>query len=368
MNQQQNGFQYESIVNFIVIVVSWIMIALLSIAFIIEYIKGARTALFVTGILSVGILSTAVGNAIYQRCPPHRSIRFITFAGFYVMYFVTLLTATTPITFTFVFPLAALYCIYLDRWFTIAVSGFIVLLNGYYIVSRFQSVSRQDVGEAAYNQFTTMMLIHSFVILLYMACLVAVVYVFTRMRKEMNLKIQEASDARLAEQLLFQQATTDGLTGLLNRSYFVEQVERRLKQGYSSSALVLMDIDNFKQINDTRGHIAGDMVLTEFAKVLQKHGAGSMVGRVGGEEFALFMSDRSPGECMQTVEQIRAHVESCVIRLEDDSQITVQVSGGISYDDKGGRSFEQLYQQADIALYESKNAGKNRITFTEMQG
>jgi methyl-accepting chemotaxis protein len=138
MMKQQSGFQYESIVNFIVVVTSWIMIVLLSIAFIIEYVKGARTGQFVASVLGVGIATTAIGSAMYLRNSLYRGIRLIMFGGFFLMYTVTLLTATTPITFTFVFPLAALYCIYLDRLFTATISGLILLLNGYYILSRFQ--------------------------------------------------------------------------------------------------------------------------------------------------------------------------------------------------------------------------------------
>ena len=102
--KEQKVFQYESAVNFIVVVVSWVMALILITGYVIEYAKGNRTFGFLLFIMSTGFVSVIVGTIFYIRNPLTRYMRYITFGGFYMMYVITLLTATTDITFTFVFP------------------------------------------------------------------------------------------------------------------------------------------------------------------------------------------------------------------------------------------------------------------------
>jgi methyl-accepting chemotaxis protein len=202
--RDRKPFQYERSVNFIVIAIGWIMVLILSAGFLIEYSRGARSLLFVSGIIGIGVLSISAANVLFLRSPQNRFTRYISFFGFYTMYVFTLLTATTSVTFTFVFPLAALFCIYLDRIFIAIVSLLIVLLNGVYIFNKLTTLDEASLGEAALNQFKTTILIHSFTILLFMSSLIAIVYIFTRMKGEMDRKIQETNDARLVEQSLHQ--------------------------------------------------------------------------------------------------------------------------------------------------------------------
>jgi len=359
-------FQYEKAVNLTVIVVSWGISLMLSVGYIIEFLKGARSLGFVFSILSIDIISVIAGTVLYKRNPLTRSVRYVTFIGFYIMYLFTLMTATTDITFTFVFPLATLFCMYLDRWFIAIVCSLVLLLNGVYVVEKLITVDKSAVGQAAYNQFTTTMLIHAFVLLLFMSSLLAIVYIFSRLKKTMDYKIQEAKDARLTEQTLLFQATIDGLTGLFNRSHFLNEVQEQLNVTSRASCLLLLDIDDFKQVNDTYGHIAGDHVLVEFSSILRMLFAEKgMVGRVGGEEFAVFLNGVSEEESCEVAELLRSSIQDSLIPLHDQKQIHITISVGIAYSNKVGVKFEELYQQADIALYQSKFSGKNRINLAE---
>lgn len=343
------------------------MVFILSVGYIIEYIKGNRSLGFVATLLSIGFLSVIVGTIFFIRYPLTSYVRYTTFVGFYLMYAYTLMSATTSVTFTFVFPLAMLFCMYIDRWFMSIVCSLILILNAVYIIGKFKMVDREDIGEVAYNQFTTTMMIHGFVLLLFMSSLLAVVYVFYLLKRTMDFKVQETIEARIVERKLFFQATIDELTGLFNRRHFLNQVQEQLDELNSNSALLLLDIDDFKQINDTYGHIAGDQVLIGFSLLLKNACAAnrSIVGRIGGEEFAVFLTKVSEEEAQQVAERVRSMIGTSKIPVNDQKQTIVTVSGGLAFVTRDGMKFEELYQRADIALYISKRNGKNTITVGE---
>lgn len=339
------------------------MVVILSAGFMIEFFKGTRPLSFVLPIISVGYISVIAGTFFYRNNPLTRYVRVATFSGFFIMYVFTLMTATTSVTFTFVFPLATLFCMYVDRWFMFIVCSFILLLNGLYIGNKLYSVSKQEIGEAAYNQFTTTMLIHSFVLLLFMSSLIAIVYVFHRLRRAMEYKVQEAHHAKETGQKLYAQATIDGLTGVFNRRHFVEKVREQLSGTGISFSLLLLDIDDFKKVNDVHGHLAGDQVLITISNLLRQAYADiGMVGRVGGEEFAVFLQGRSEDESLEMAEGLREMLKQTEIAINGEKLISVTTSGGIAYTDRSGMTFEELFQLADKALYTSKDSGKNQIT------
>jgi methyl-accepting chemotaxis protein len=232
--QKKKPFHYERSVNFIVLAIGWIMVLILSAGFFIEFSRGARSSEFTVGIISIGLLSMAAANAWYLRKRENQYTRYIEFGGFYVMYVFTLLTATTPVTFAFVFPLAALFCIYLDRIFIAIVSLLILLLNGYYIFNKLTALDQAALTDAALSQFKTTILIHGFTILLFMSGLIAIVYVFTRMKGEMDHKIQETNEARQLEQRLHQK-----LVDISNRvAVNSEEVYAIIEAQYHSSLSV----------------------------------------------------------------------------------------------------------------------------------
>lgn len=179
----------------------------------------------------------------------------------------------------------------------------------------------------------------------------------------MLIIISDRSDKKRYERELVHQATVDDLTGLFNRRHFMRLVKNHSTHGGAGMAMLLIDIDDFKYINDTYGHLAGDQALVAFSERIQHiYRNKGIVGRVGGEEFAVcfFASDESAA--LEEAEAFRMKMGDHFVKLNDGHMIQFTVSVGISYSEHTGASFEDLYRQADEALYMSKATGKNRVT------
>ncbi|WP_250658691.1 diguanylate cyclase [Alkalimarinus coralli] len=172
-------------------------------------------------------------------------------------------------------------------------------------------------------------------------------------------------DLREANEKLTLLATTDSLTNALNRRHFLErsrqEVERALR--FNRLAIVIMmDIDNFKEVNDTYGHAAGDEALRQVASISKRNlREQDLFGRMGGEEFAILAPENSLNDGIQLAERIGRSIEQTPIQIPPDSfQITVSI--GITVVTQASNSIEQLLQLADKGLYLSKENGKNRVT------
>ncbi len=159
-------------------------------------------------------------------------------------------------------------------------------------------------------------------------------------------------------------ARTDGLTGLLNRSAVLAdgqvQLQRLRRQG-RPLALLLIDVDHFKQINDRWGHLAGDEVLRHFAEVLQHglQGRDTLLGRYGGEEFVLVLAGSTQAEAMARAATIRTALQQNPARLAT-GPVTFTASIGLAMDDGQGE-LSTLLAAADAALYRAKAAGRDRL-------
>ncbi len=151
----------------------------------------------------------------------------------------------------------------------------------------------------------------------------------------------------------------DWLTGVYNRRGFEARV-RSLRAGQDVSvALIVCDVDNFKRINDVHGHQSGDKVLTRVAEVLQEAvRKNDVLGRIGGEEFGIFLPATDAPEARRCAERLRAAVEHAVRSPDDEAPITI--SAGVAHTD-GSESWDALYQRADARLYQAKRAGRNRV-------
>lgn len=161
-------------------------------------------------------------------------------------------------------------------------------------------------------------------------------------------------------------AITDVLTSLFIKRHFLATMEDLRAQAASNGgrpfALVLLDIDHFKKVNDTHGHLSGDLVLKHVAAVLRKGlRAGDMAFRYGGEEMAVLMPEASQEAAEQTAERLRVAVEKTTFHGEKGQVIPVTVSLGIAIH-RAGLTGENLISRADRALYASKHAGRNRVT------
>lgn len=176
---------------------------------------------------------------------------------------------------------------------------------------------------------------------------------------------QDVTSDRQALESLRQQAETDPLTGLANRAVFQaryrELVNDRVNHGFAS-ALVLIDLDGFKKLNDTFGHLAGDACLCEVAQRLRRafHNAG-LVGRLGGDEFAIILrAPTNPARIARVLQQTVMMLSRPLFwnghRLEVSASIGAAVVGH-----PHRRRIVELFAEADIALYDAKAAGRNRV-------
>ncbi|MFQ3221595.1 MAG: diguanylate cyclase [Paraglaciecola sp.] len=156
----------------------------------------------------------------------------------------------------------------------------------------------------------------------------------------------------------------DGLTGLYNRRFWEEQFVmeyKRDKRSESPSALIMLDIDNFKKVNDTYGHPAGDEVIKTLAGIIKKAiRETDLAGRYGGEEFAVILPDTPVANVEFVAERIRRLVEKCVV-VYDEINISFTVSIGIAGFKQTYRDSTQWLDMADKSLYQAKAAGKNRV-------
>ncbi len=163
---------------------------------------------------------------------------------------------------------------------------------------------------------------------------------------------------------LLQAARTDAKTGLANPRHWREVAERevaRARRGRQPLAVLLVDIDRFKRVNDTRGHLVGDLVLCAVAEELQAAvRPRDLVGRFGGEEFVLLLADAPPDTAVKSAERVRERVQR--MRLPgDDGGYGVTISVGVAALGPDAHDLEGLLQSADMALYEAKKAGRNCV-------
>lgn len=170
-------------------------------------------------------------------------------------------------------------------------------------------------------------------------------------------KLQDITGLKAREEQLLLQSIKDGLTGVFNKMAFEYRVEEKLKSG-RKGWLCMIDIDNFKEINDCFGHPAGDRILMQVGGMLcDIYPEPDLVGRVGGDEFVVFTSE---GNVHERAENLLNKVE-CIVP-EDEGRLSVSI-GIVSSSGKKGENYQKLFTRADRAMYHAKQAGKNRIAF-----
>jgi diguanylate cyclase (GGDEF)-like protein len=168
---------------------------------------------------------------------------------------------------------------------------------------------------------------------------------------------------RRSQQRFMRMARHDSLTGISNRQHFVDQCTAALIEGSRSAeplALVLFDLDHFKQINDSHGHAEGDWVLLRVSAECRDHLRDADVfGRLGGEEFAILLRQSTPGEAMAITERIRAAIGAP--SEEDRTIIRATASFGVACTTAFGYDLDRLLMKADEAMYAAKAAGRDRV-------
>ncbi len=183
-------------------------------------------------------------------------------------------------------------------------------------------------------------------------------------------EIEEAHrQARAAQAELRRLASIDELTGVANRRWFTAMASRELERCRRFNhqlALLMIDVDHFKRVNDTHGHAVGDEVLKAFTRILEGNlRSVDLLGRLGGEEFAVVLPEADENAALQTAERLRAAVESLQFPFEDGTVLRITTSVGISILAVSGESLDSLLARADSALYAAKGQGRNRVVLGE---
>ena len=187
---------------------------------------------------------------------------------------------------------------------------------------------------------------------------------FVNLNRELkNPKVIEISIYERTER----SAITDGLTGLYNHAYFLQALRReiqRSKRHDLKTSVAMFDLDDFKKLNDTRGHLEGDRVLMKAAALIKETLREiDIPARYGGEEFAVILPETSASGAFVVAERIRRRTEDHFRKKRGGPRVTV--SGGVAAYPEDAEILDDLIRRADEGLYRSKAAGKNRITLAQ---
>jgi diguanylate cyclase (GGDEF)-like protein len=176
------------------------------------------------------------------------------------------------------------------------------------------------------------------------------------------LQLRQRNEVLIRELEL--QASRDTLTGLVNRRYLLAEANQQLQTALRTPhrlALLIIDLDHFKQINDQYGHLAGDEVLVAVVDAFKRHlRTGDCLGRLGGEEFALFMPGATQAEATDMAERLRQAAAALQLNLQGHP-LRQTVSIGIALLQKDDVSLSTLMHRADQAMYAAKTQGRNRV-------
>lgn len=173
------------------------------------------------------------------------------------------------------------------------------------------------------------------------------------------------------QQNLFRAANMDSLTQLYNKKYFVDILSKEFsfaRRNNQDLSLMMIDIDHFKQMNDTHGHVAGDVVLKAVGQYLQKHlRLENTACRFGGEEFAVILRNVNGEQAFHIAERLRKEIETSKVVFKQ-KELSITISIGIStLSDEHYDTIEDFIQSADEALYEAKEKGRNRTIHKHLQ-
>jgi two-component system, cell cycle response regulator len=177
--------------------------------------------------------------------------------------------------------------------------------------------------------------------------------------EELYARLRAAERLATMHRDLVQLASLDPLTGIFNRRAFFERAEAALAQRPEDGALaaIMLDVDHFKRVNDVHGHAVGDRAIREVASLVS--GTGEIVGRLGGEEFAMLLPGRNLAGAMEIAERLRQEIMAVRLPLTDKVVIFTSSFGVAEWNP--GESLDETLLRADMALYSAKAAGRNQV-------
>lgn len=234
-----------------------------------------------------------------------------------------------------------------------------------------QSYNQQEVEQKISQGKLAILFIFSFFILL-----IGVVLFIWRLIKNHQVTeamadtLREANytlEERVKERTLALQhmASTDELTGIYNRRAFMEKADSLIVKCNTLDlkyGLLMLDIDNFKSVNDHYGHLVGDGVIKSVGASMRSVFLESGIfGRIGGEEFAAILPLGRKPDLLEIAEEIRSLIEENIIIINDELKISITVSIGITYPEHPYETLTQLLSNADVALYRAKRTGRNKV-------
>lgn len=184
-------------------------------------------------------------------------------------------------------------------------------------------------------------------------------------QENLRQQVEEATEElRRQRDAAERAARTDSLTGVASRGAFTETAEAEIQRALryrQPLCMVLIDLDHFKTVNDTHGHASGDAVLASFARtIFREVREVDVIGRLGGEEFAVLLPNISAGEAVQVAERMRYAVEASELRV-NGHPLQYTASFGVAEFDPRELSLSSLLSRADSALYDAKRRGRNRV-------
>jgi diguanylate cyclase (GGDEF)-like protein len=241
------------------------------------------------------------------------------------------------------------------------------------------ALSLSPILNAYLGYFTVMVLVQLFIMLMYddkthmivtylFIIYIPLIFLLSKSIYRFNVASIENTE-KLEENVknLYEISIIDSLTGVYNRRYFFESAQRHIalaQRDRADIALLMLDIDHFKNINDTYGHQAGDSVLRELSQALHVMIRESdLFARVGGEEFTILLHNTKCDGAKVMSEKIRSSIQQHPFKFRDIT-INVTLSIGIAALNDSVNTLDLLYQEADAQLYQAKISGRNRVCFS----
>ncbi|RXJ86079.1 GGDEF domain-containing protein, partial [Arcobacter sp. CECT 8985] len=213
------------------------------------------------------------------------------------------------------------------------------------------------------------------IVIIFLIVLFYITYLYHNIVKDQNNQLEEKVEARTLQirstlkelekvnLKLYDLAHTDFLTKTMNRRHFFMHAQNAYKTAIEKEeelSVVMIDIDNFKKLNDSYGHDLGDRVLVSFSKSIKDAiGKETIFGRLGGEEFAIIFKNTNLKEAIIKTNEIRNNIEKLEIATKNNT-IKITASFGVS-DRKNAHSIDEMLKKADIHLYHAKSCGKNIV-------